>query len=68
MLALDFGLHKPVALVDAPTATYCEFGIHTPRALLETPRYHAWVCESNSPAPYVLRTLPSEAAGASGSI
>ncbi len=59
-LAMDFGLHKPITIVDPPTEHHCELGIHTPLALMGAANFHAWIRASASGAPYVLRTLPPD--------
>jgi hypothetical protein len=62
VLAMDFGLHKPITIVDPPTEHDCELGIRTPLALMETANFQAWIRASAPGAPYVLRTLPSDEA------
>jgi hypothetical protein len=59
-LAMDFGLHKPITIVDPPTKHYCELGVHTPLALMETPKYRAWIRESTPGAPYIFQSLPPQ--------
>ncbi len=62
MLAMDFGLHKPIAIVDPPTEQHCELGIHTPLALMQN--FRAWIRASDLVPPYLLRALtPAETVG-----